>query len=83
MLRRVCPADGITSSCGSNSTVGGNLSQADGIVSNPARTQTECGLASCLANEVNSGSALDTFTPAALEPADTIRVIGKDLPAVQ
>jgi len=77
---RVCPSDGLTSQCGSSTSVGQSYGLADAAVSDPGRTQATCTTASCFANEINTGSALVNFTPASLQVGDTIRVIGKELP---
>jgi hypothetical protein len=77
---RVCPSDGLTSQCGSSTSVGQSYGLVDAAVSSPARTQNTCQTASCFADEINTGSALDNFTPASLQVGDTIRVLGKQLP---
>jgi len=77
---RVCPSDGLTSQCGSSTSVGQSYGLVDAAVSDPGRTQTTCGTASCFANEINTGSSLDNFTPASLQEGGNIRVLGKELP---
>jgi hypothetical protein len=48
----------IISQCGDNTTVAQSLNEANAILSNPDRTQTECVTAQCESEELDSGSAI-------------------------
>jgi uncharacterized repeat protein (TIGR01451 family) len=56
--QRVCPNDAFDSTCGGNSTVGQNFSEADSLVAAPGRTNATCQDASCLAEEINDQPGL-------------------------
>jgi hypothetical protein len=56
---RVCTAQGLDSQCGSNANVGQSLAESDAILSSASRTSESCAQAKCLAEEVNTGRALE------------------------
>jgi hypothetical protein len=72
--QRVCASNSIDSDCGSNSTVGQSETQADTLLSNPARTNAQCDQASCLAKEINNGHALEFDTVTTLREGGNIRL---------
>jgi len=79
--QRVCPDDSLTSQCGSSTSVGQSYGLVDAAVSSPSRTNATCNTASCFATEINSGTALSTFTPSSAPVVgDKLRVLGKQLP---
>jgi hypothetical protein len=56
---RACTAQSIDSQCGGNANVGQSLAEADAIVSSPSRDDDTCSHARCLADEINTGRALE------------------------
>ena len=59
---------------GSTGTVGGSLDAADGILSNPGRTNPECQVAGCLAREINNGHALELASLVARREGADVRL---------
>jgi hypothetical protein len=57
--QRVCPTNGIDSSCGNSESVAQSLAESDAIFDSPSRTTAQCDHAECLSKEINNGHALE------------------------
>ncbi len=58
--QRVTAADPIRSACSASGTVGESVEEIDAILSSSSRDRDSCVRAQCLADEINSGTAIET-----------------------
>jgi hypothetical protein len=72
--QRVCPSNGIDSSCGNNVSVAQSLAESDAILADPDRTNAECDHAECLDKEINNGHALEFDTLLTTREGGSVRL---------